>query len=560
MEKQANIWRIALSALMMLAVSAVAQEPLGSSEQFKVDQVHRSLDGVDRDLERIESADREAAAELARKGAERNLDQARERLEQFRSRNPDLQSHPDVEAAAARLDRLASAVAQSGSASRAAASAAPAAATAADSTASAAPESNATANAVAGGLSRKQKFVLQQIGTAVNNAESSLEAYRNADRKDVALLALKGAKRDRNESAKRLEAFVEANPDAADSTEVSSVRARISTLAGAIDSAETRANVARSESASTGAAASEDAQAILDLQQAHSETIGSIHGRSIVYYDNPDAVSEALATIEAAEAVGDSIRPMLLEFRNKYGSQSTAVEAALEAAGADAESSNSRVAYNAVALFDFLDKLQQTRAVSAETVADNVAGRLADIDDYSAKIQQQRLDEAAEMLRIGQVIDPKNPRLNRLRGEIAQLAQAKRDEQLARIDAAEWPGHVSGFEGPGEVDALADSVVDYLAADRDWGQSEKRPQDVLAASVTGPWQVADKDMFGRPIQWRLPVMVAITDDELRPEGVAQAFELSMVAKEGAPNEAPKSPPWDGFWVGDNYYLRTGELP
>ena len=43
-----------------------------------------------------------------------------------------------------------------------------------------------------------------------------------------------------------------------------------------------------------------------------------------------------------------------------------------------------------------------------------------------------------------------------------------------------------------------------------------------------------------------------------PDGVAQAFELSMVAKKGAPNQAPKAPPWDGFWVGDNYYLEIGE--
>ena len=41
--------------------------------------------------------------------------------------------------------------------------------------------------------------------------------------------------------------------------------------------------------------------------------------------------------------------------------------------------------------------------------------------------------------------------------------------------------------------------------------------------------------------------------------IARALELSMAAKKGAPNQAPKSPPWDGFWVGDNYYLELGEL-
>ena len=401
---------------------------------------------------------------------------------------------------------------------------------------------------------------MQQIGTAIGNAEERLEAFREADREDMAALALKGAKRGHAESAERLTAFVEANAGAAGSPEVADLETRISSLAGAIESAETGARAAQAEAAAAGASASEDAQRILDLQAEHVGVVGSIHGRSVVYSDNAEAVEKALATIEAAEAAAEAMRPFLLEFRDRYGSESAAIEAALDAAGADADSRNSRVAYNAVALFDFLDKLQRTRAVSAETVADHIAGRMADIDDYSAKVQQQRLDEAAEMIRTGQKIDPNNPELNRLRGEVAQLAAARQEAQKARIASATWPDHAASFSGPGGVDDLSRSVQQYLADDRDWGQSEKRPQEVLAVSVTGPWQVAAKDMFGQPIQWRLPVMVAITDDELRPDGVAQAFEVSMVAKEGAPDQAPKSPPWDGFWVGDNYYLRMGELP
>ena len=559
---------IMLSALLtlILAVAAHANEPLGSSEQFKIDQVHRSLDNVAKDLERIESADRDDAAALARRGAQRNLDQARDRLDQFLSRNRELVSHPDVMAASTRLDQLADAIGRADAASSSPTApasgerrAAPAAARKHSATGNSESPSQ-TAPAADAALSRRQKFELQQIDTSLNNAESSLDAYHDADREDAAALALRGAKRDQAESAERLEAFVAANPAVADSKEVATVRGRITEVASAIGSAEAKAGAARADAATTAATATEDAQAILDLQQAHSDMIASIHGRSVVYYDNPGAVDEALAAIEAAEASAEAIRPTLLEFGQKYGSQGAAIEEALDAAGAEASSTNSRVAYNAMALLGFLDKLRGTRAVSAETVADNVAVRLADIDDYSAKVQQERLEEAAEMIRTGQSIDPNNPRLNRLRSQVDQLAQAKRDEQMARIASATWPGHMSGFDGPGSTDQLSSSVQQYLADDRDWGQSEKRPQDVLAVSVTGPWQVAAKDMFGRPIQWRLPVTVAITDDELRPEGVAQAFELSMVAKEGAPNEAPKSPPWDGFWVGDNYYLRMGELP
>ena len=115
MKHRVRIQLITLVGLLalVLSFSATAQTPLGSSEQFKIDQVHRSLDNVDKDLERIATAGRADAAGMALKGARRNLDQARDRLEQFLSRNQDLMSHPDVEAASNRLDQLAAAVEQS---------------------------------------------------------------------------------------------------------------------------------------------------------------------------------------------------------------------------------------------------------------------------------------------------------------------------------------------------------------------------------------------------------------------------------------------------------------
>src|SRR6056297_398987 len=556
---------LAKCALLLLilpgAAQAAADEPLGSSQQFMIDQIHRSLDNVDKDIGRFESADRESAAELALKGAARNLEQAGERIEGFRDRYPDLAGHSAFASAAERYRALSTSVPELASSASTPAST-PGAAAPSPPAASSAPANNSVPKATDSGpeddttLTRKQKFELQQIGVALGNAESRITAFQEADRDDIAALALKAAERERENAREKLAAFTAANPDASGHADVAAARNRLDALGTAIASAETSKD-AGSEDAATATA---DAEKILALRRTHADAMDVIHGRSVVYSDSAEAVSEAIAVIQDAETAADAMRPFLLEFQARYGSDEAEIAAALDAAGADADSANTRVAYNAAELYDFLEELENTRAVSAETVADNVAGRLSDIDDYSARIQQQRLDEAAEMVRLGQQIDPTNPRLNRLRGEVAQLSEAKRAEQMARVDTATWPDHVGGFEGPGSVDQLAESVREYLANDRDWGKSEQRPQDVLAVSVTGPWQVAAKDMFGQPIQWRLPVMVAITDNELRPDGIAQAFDLSMVAKEGAPNEAPKSPPWDGFWVGDNYYLKMGELP
>lgn len=557
-----------LGGLLLLALAATAQAPLGSSEQFKIDQVNRSLDNVAKDLERVATAGREDAAAMALKGAQRNLDQARDRFDQFASRHQDLLSHPDVEAARSRMDRLADSLDDAEPATLPAEkaggflnnAAGSVAGTAEQATPDAAASFSDSSTPAPTELSRKQRFELQQIGTSIKNAEGRLDAFRQAERDDLAALSLNSAKGGHAEAVEELEEFISEYPASRGAAEVVALRERTVALASAIEQAESGAAEAAAVAASAGADATADAERVLALRSEHDDAIRLIHGNSLVYYDNADAVREALGEIESAENAAGAIRPFLLEFRERYGSEQQSVRDALDAAGAQAESDNFRVASNAATLHEFLEKLAGTRAVSAETVAEHVAGRLADIDDYSAKVQQQRMSEAVEMIRIGQAIDPNNPRLNRMRGEVAQLSEEKQAEQMARIGSATWPGHVAGFEGPGSVEDLSGSIQSYLANDRDWGQSEKRPQEVLAVSVTGPWQVAAKDMFGRPIQWRLPVMVAITDEQLKPDGVAQAFEVSMVAKEGAPNAAPKSPPWDGFWVGDNYYLEIGKLP
>ncbi len=78
---------------------------------------------------------------------------------------------------------------------------------------------------------------------------------------------------------------------------------------------------------------------------------------------------------------------------------------------------------------------------------------------------------------------------------------------------------------------------------------------ILDACITGPWTVAEKDMFGRVTRWRLPIHLAITDERLKPRNIASVYDMSIVAMEGAPDNAPEKPPFDGFWVGDSWMMR-----
>ena len=81
----------------------------------------------------------------------------------------------------------------------------------------------------------------------------------------------------------------------------------------------------------------------------------------------------------------------------------------------------------------------------------------------------------------------------------------------------------------------------------------------LDVCVRGPWQVAERDIFGRVISWRLPIHIAVTDPDLRPRNVARVYELSLLAMEGAPDRAPQKPPFEGYWVGNSWMMRLDKF-
>jgi hypothetical protein len=105
------------------------------------------------------------------------------------------------------------------------------------------------------------------------------------------------------------------------------------------------------------------------------------------------------------------------------------------------------------------------------------------------------------------------------------------------------------------VAGLAKVGLEYLRKDEGWKTAE-----VLAVAVRGPWQVAEKDVFGRVISWRLPVHVAVTKPDLRGKNVARVYELSLVTAQGAPGKVDKAPPFDGYWVGNSWMMRLNKVP
>lgn len=116
------------------------------------------------------------------------------------------------------------------------------------------------------------------------------------------------------------------------------------------------------EASSAGSeSATADAERIIALHAEHGNVLDTIHGNSVVYYDNPDAAREGLDKIEAAEAAAAEIRPLMQVVAERYGRERGAITEAMDAAGVSVDKANYMVAANAHDLFEFLEQLAKAR-------------------------------------------------------------------------------------------------------------------------------------------------------------------------------------------------------
>lgn len=285
---------------------------------------------------------------------------------------------------------------------------------------------------------------------------------------------------------------------------------------------------------------------------ADEQPLSQMRGHGILGYSSGlEPAQEALATYQAVEAALPEVRPIVRTFAENYGTTSRDIEQSFEELGMDVHWS---VASRFKDLYQALENYDKDRMASADMMAKNAKDVLRLADDFSPKVRMQRLGEQQEILDIAREIAPNHAEINQLRVEVAERFAAEAEDIQEEIDAATWKGHAAGAPT-----GLADDALAYLRADRDWGGREG--EEVLAVAVRGDWQVAERDILGRVIRWRLPVHVATTNAEKRSTyDAASVYEVSLVAEEGAPGAAPKQPPFDGFWVGDNWMIRLAAVP
>lgn len=319
--------------------------------------------------------------------------------------------------------------------------------------------------------------------------------------------------------------------------------------------------LAAAPTAPTAEQAQADANQLRELYAAHRQAFAGIDGDIAVRETTVPAMLEKCAKVCAQierleQDVLPVIQPVLARLTETYGKTGSALEWAMKQAGA---TDLDFVATRFDQLSRLLTDLQATRRASAQFLA----GHVQDRPPYTFYPEDRRLTELQEIKTIlhwAVKLDPKQPyanqRLAQMDREIAEMVAATQ----AEIDEREWRPSVDDFPGPGTVAELTRAALEYFRNDEQWGKSEKQKLEILAASVRGPWAVAETDIFGRVTQWRLPIHLAMTKPDYREQGLARVYELSVVARAGEPGRAVQAPPFEGFWVGESWMIRLPKVP
>ena len=328
-------------------------------------------------------------------------------------------------------------------------------------------------------------------------------------------------------------------------------------------SEQSKSSIAAQEAAASAEVAAgktakmeQDAELIVALHEKYFGTFEKIHGGTLVYSMKLDEANQALEMVINAEKTLTLFAADLGRLAESYGSNSMDIYNAFHAEGYVLGNSEENKLGQ---LIETVDKVKKSRQQSAATLAGNAQTLLAAFNNQLNDARLQRMADAKKLLLVGRQFDPENQQIIQMLSDIDDQMTLVADKMTAQIDAAQWAGNISSFSGPGDVIALAAEAKKYFENDKDWGAKKDRQVKILDVCVRGPWKIAETDIFGRVISWRLAIHVAVTDEKLKPRNLARVYDLSILAMEGPAEKAPKKPPFAGYWVGDSWMMRLDKF-
>ena len=265
-------------------------------------------------------------------------------------------------------------------------------------------------------------------------------------------------------------------------------------------------------------------------------------------------VKDAQAALAYYDFDMDEIFSELKRITEKYGVTGEAIRQKLRELGAEDPEG---LEYKVPEVIEKMENLAKSRKASAAQIVKNV--KLMMESNFSPEIKVKKLKESKEILRIGRQIDPNNPELNRLLAKMDDRIASQEQKNRKQIDQTVWKAHIADFAGPGDVKSLAKAALDFFRNSPSWGKNRDRELDVVAVSVQGQWQVAERNVLGQILSWRLPIHLAYTTPEYRKDDLAKVMELSAVTVKGSPGQAEKAPPFENYWVGNSWMMRLSKV-
>ncbi len=301
-----------------------------------------------------------------------------------------------------------------------------------------------------------------------------------------------------------------------------------------------------------------DGEQLINLCEQYCDRFDLIHGNSMYYGGGAEQAREALATLlEVEREVLPEVQPLLAAFADSYGTNAMEVSNYFRSNGIELEQN---VGNRFDELYRGVSNVDRSRRASAEAIAMRVTNDTAYLSRLTPDLRLTKIRQAKEMLVVGRQLDPANPDINTMLARIDADIQDTAAAADKAVDDAAWAGNTGSFAGPGSTSDLAHAALDFFRSHPNWtGRSEKKVE-VLKVAVRGDWAIAETDIFGRPVSWRLPTHLAITDSELKPQGLARVYELSTVTRQGIPGATSKEPPFGSYWVGDSWLMRLKNLP
>ena len=403
---------------------------------------------------------------------------------------------------------------------------------------------------------------LRELNREMERTRSNLNDHRWWDLSpSIRETRLQGASESVDTYRERLDAIVTAvDPGLHDSPEIRESQAILADISPLIQqrSIETEPVEESSPAASEALSLAEKVQ---ELHHAFNARFQGVHGSSMIEGTTPEDQLEqgrkAVARLEALEQdVLPLLQPVLGNVVDTLGETPAAINNALHDLGVKTD-------FDVGSRFDDLHRglvnVGKSRRASSQDLARQAEFTMMGIEGLAEEIRLERLQGAREFLLLAQVFDTADQDVNRLLGQVDTLFAEMSVRIEKEIDARAWAGNMADFPGPGTVAELSQAALDFIRQHPNWNPPG-RGTEILATSVQGPWDVGTRDLFGRILQWRLPLHVAITNSEMKKDNIARVYELSILTAEGTPARVEKKPPFVEYWVGNSWNMRIENVP